>query len=280
MMLRKLITTVVENTFLPNADNIKYPIPFKHKDTYHLGWLSSLAPCFPINPKCIRILSKPQEFYEEIIHNCREARRRITLVSLYLGNGKLEKKIVETLIANDNFKRGQLELNVLLDYHRGSRLNDNSRTLLRPLLLENDTNCRISLYHTPLLRGIVKKVVPNRWNELCGLQHMKLYIFDDTLIISGANLSNDYFTNRQDRYFVINNKNICDFYCGLVRRVQQFSLEMDKNNNVTMNDEWNQLPYEGQKSDFIEKAGNLINNYLTDVKNENNLHKEEGYGNL
>jgi hypothetical protein len=28
---------------------------------------------------------------------------------------------------------------------------------------------------------------------------MKAYVFDDTLIMSGANLSHDYFTNRQDR---------------------------------------------------------------------------------
>lgn len=277
-MLRKLITTVLENTLYPVADNVKYPIPFKQNETYHLGWLSSLAPCFPINAKCIRVISKPHEFYEEIIHNCREASNRITLVSLYLGNGRLEKKIVETLMTNNNFKSGQLQLNILLDYHRGSRLNDNSRTLLKPLLQENNTNCRVSLYHTPSLRGIVKKIVPNRWNELCGLQHMKLYIFDDTLIISGANLSNDYFTNRQDRYFVLNNKNICDFYCGLINKVQQFSLEMDKNNNITMNQHWNQLPYEGKKSDFIEKAGDLINNYLADVMSERNLHKEEGHG--
>ena len=28
-------------------------------------------------------------------------------------------------------------------------------------------------------------------------------MFDDSLIISGANLSGDYFTNRQDRYLLI-----------------------------------------------------------------------------
>ena len=32
---------------------------------------------------------------------------------------------------------------------------------------------------------------------IIGLQHCKIYIFDDSVIISGANLSHDYFTNRQ-----------------------------------------------------------------------------------
>ena len=29
-----------------------------------------------------------------------------------------------------------------------------------------------------------------------GLQHCKLYVFDNSVLISGANLSQDYFTNR------------------------------------------------------------------------------------
>ena len=41
-----------------------------------------------------------------------------------------------------------------------------------------------------------RKVLPQRWNEVVGLQHCKVYIFDDSVIVSGANLSSDYFTNR------------------------------------------------------------------------------------
>ena len=41
-----------------------------------------------------------------------------------------------------------------------------------------------------------RKVLPQRWNEIVGLQHCKVYIFDDSVIISGANLSSDYFTDR------------------------------------------------------------------------------------
>lgn len=277
-MFRKIVTSFMDHIFVTPSQAMSYPNPFKHSNTHHLGWLTSLAPCFPTNSKCIRVLSKPQEFYEELIHNCMEATKRVYLVSLYLGNGQLEKKLVETILRNHNFKTGRLKVDVLLDYHRGSRLNDNSRTVLKPLLEEQENNCTVALYHTPLLRGFAKRIVPNRWNELCGLQHMKLYIFDDTLIISGANLSNDYFTNRQDRYFVINDKNICDFYCGLINRVQAFSLKMDKHNNIALNSNWDQLPYEGFKEDFIQKAGDLIEDYLLEVKNERNTHKVEGYG--
>ena len=36
-------------------------------------------------------------------------------------------------------------------------------------------------------------------NEVVGVNHLKVYLFDDDVILSGANLSNTYFTNRQDR---------------------------------------------------------------------------------
>lgn len=41
------------------------------------------------------------------------------------------------------------------------------------------------LYHTPKLSGLLKSILPERTNEIVGLQHMKLYIFDDTVLISG-----------------------------------------------------------------------------------------------
>jgi CDP-diacylglycerol--glycerol-3-phosphate 3-phosphatidyltransferase len=36
--------------------------------------------------------------------------------------------------------------------------------------------------------------------EMTGVHHQKIALFDDTIIIGGANLSHSYFTNRRDRY--------------------------------------------------------------------------------
>ena len=83
-----------------------------------------------------------------------------------------------------------MKVNILLDYMRGSRGKENSRTLLQPFLNGKWKDCwNVFLYHTPKLRGFLKMVTPDRYNEMIGLQHMKLYIFDDTLIISGFVLS-------------------------------------------------------------------------------------------
>lgn len=81
---------------------------------------------------------------------------------------------------------GRVKVTILLDYMRGSRGIKNSRSMLKPLMDGNfSDSCRILFYHTPKLRGLLKRIIPNRFNELIGLQHMKLYMFDDTLIISG-----------------------------------------------------------------------------------------------
>lgn len=120
--------------------------------------------------------------------------------------------------------------------------------------------------------------LPYRWNELFGLQHMKLYIFDDTLVISGANLSNDYFTNRQDRYYVIKDKKLTDFYCGLVKKVQSFSLQLDKNDNVRLGHGWKHLPYKGSRIGFVEEARNLVRNFILDATDEQNIDQQSGHG--
>lgn len=90
-------------------------------------------------------------------------RRRITLASLYLGNGVLEQKIVDSICNNPEFENGNLKVDVLIDFTRGSRGVNNSRGLLRVLLEKNEGCCEVSLYHTPVLRGITKRIVPDRY---------------------------------------------------------------------------------------------------------------------
>ncbi|KAL9101492.1 MAG: hypothetical protein Q9187_009243, partial [Circinaria calcarea] len=73
----------------------------------------------------------------------------------------------------------------------------------------------VRMYHTPNLTGVRKKIVPRRINEGWGLQHMKLYGIDDEIILSGANLSSDYFTNRQDRYHIFSSKRVSDYFARI-----------------------------------------------------------------
>jgi len=41
------------------------------------------------------------------------------------------------------------------------------------------------MYHTPDLAGLLKKALPSRFNESIGLMHIKAFVFDDDIILSG-----------------------------------------------------------------------------------------------
>ena len=50
-----------------------------------------------------------------------------------------------------------------------------------------DLQCSsVHMFHTPRLRGLTKRMLPARFNEIVGVQHVKLYLFDDTLVLSGC----------------------------------------------------------------------------------------------
>jgi CDP-diacylglycerol--glycerol-3-phosphate 3-phosphatidyltransferase len=49
-------------------------------------------------------------------------------------------------------------------------------------------------FFTPEMRGFLKSLLPERVNEIIGVQHMKFFIFDDAIMISGYFLI-DYTTH-------------------------------------------------------------------------------------
>ncbi|KAK5459745.1 CDP-diacylglycerol--glycerol-3-phosphate 3-phosphatidyltransferase [Exophiala xenobiotica] len=187
--------------------------------------LDHVAPRFEIDPDNIEILDSPTAFYETLKAKIRGAKRRIYLSTLYIG--KTEHELIDTLRealeANPN-----LELSVLTDALRGTREDPNPScgTLLAPLVSQFGDRVRISMFHTPNLNGWKKKYMPKRINEGWGLQHMKLYGFDDEIMLSGANLSNDYFTNRLDRYHIFKSKELTDFYHAVHEAVCDLSYNL------------------------------------------------------
>ncbi|CAG0892873.1 unnamed protein product [Darwinula stevensoni] len=228
--------------------------------------LSFFFLCVPLQEHLafqVQVLGGPEEFYEELKQKAREAKWRITLASLYLGTGDLEEELVKKIEESLKARNGNLEVNILLDATRGSRGRVNSRSLLLPLLKQYEENVQVSLYHTPELRGIWKWLLPAQWNELVGLQHVKVYLFDNTLIMSGANLSHDYFTNRQDRYVVFENcPLVADFFHELVSTISCFSFRLTPEDKLTLHPSWNEHPVNGELTNFKFQASKSIKNLL------------------
>ncbi|KAJ5182733.1 CDP-diacylglycerol--glycerol-3-phosphate 3-phosphatidyltransferase [Penicillium capsulatum] len=188
--------------------------------------LDRIAPRFEIPASRINILDSPANFYSTLKNKIRNAKRRIYLSTLYIG--KTEYELIETLshALRDN---PDLKISILTDALRGTREtpNPSCASLLCSLVAEyGSERVDIRMFHTPNLTGLRKKWIPRRINEGWGLQHMKLYGIDDEIIISGANLSQDYFTNRLDRYHVFDSKALTDYYARIHHAVCSLSFRV------------------------------------------------------
>ncbi|XP_022661003.1 CDP-diacylglycerol--glycerol-3-phosphate 3-phosphatidyltransferase, mitochondrial-like isoform X2 [Varroa jacobsoni] len=227
-------------------------------------WLSRFGPVFGVHGKNVQVLHEPSQFYQMLNTLTLKAEKRITLAALYLGTGDLEAKFVQNLRLAVAKNPGKLQLTVLLDYTRGSRGGEcSSRTMLTPLIDEfGSQRVRVSLYHSPFLRGLVRWL-PHKWNEVIGLQHIKVYIFDDNVILSGANLSDQYFEQRQDRYVLFQNApELANYYSRLVDTVGKFSFHLDSANRVTIDDTRRMHPYQTSLDKFIRNTQKLLNDFV------------------
>ena len=161
------------------------------------------------------------------------AKQKITLASLYIGSSEIE--LLE-LIDRQLSQNSNLKVEILIDYFRGTRFDKNGEStfsLLIPLHQKYPERFTLHLYHTPNINKFLKLIVPSRFIEGFGLQHMKLYIFDNSIIVSGANLSKDYFCNRQDRYILLKNHNsICEYFCEIIHIIGKYCYHPNQKNEL------------------------------------------------
>jgi CDP-diacylglycerol--glycerol-3-phosphate 3-phosphatidyltransferase len=120
--------------------------------TFH-GNSTAKTPCFKLNSNQVVNINEPWDFYNKLKELIATAQKRIVLSTLYLGDGKLEQELVETLHKN-LLSRKNLRVKCLFDYSRGQRgKNSNSKTMLQKLISDFDNQFSLHLYHSPKLRG-------------------------------------------------------------------------------------------------------------------------------
>ncbi|XP_053607980.1 CDP-diacylglycerol--glycerol-3-phosphate 3-phosphatidyltransferase, mitochondrial [Plodia interpunctella] len=225
---------------------------FKPAELHHFNWLFGVAPCFPLRASKINIIIDPTKFYDTLCERFKNASRRISVASLYIGTGDMEQKLLHTTKENVVVKK--MKFSVILDYQRGTRGEVNSKSLLQEFLDVAPEQCNISLYQTPRLHGSWSKALPSRYNELVGLQHMKLYIADDSVLLSGANCSNDYFQQRQDRYVEIVDPDLANFYCELIDAVSVYSKKCTKDGTIC-NSQYS-------KQQMVKEMNKVVSNHI------------------
>ena len=192
-----------------------FPSPSPH------AFLSSLlehahaprTPLFPLRASSVSFLPDPPAFYQTLLDAIARSHDRITLSALYLGHGPMEQALVQHILAACH-KKPNLRVQILLDHSRGTRghrQGTSSLTTLAPLLSLTRTRpsstslqpqAHVALLRMPQLSGPwARRFIPSPLNEVLAVSHVKALAFDDEeILLTGANLSHDYFSRRQDRY--------------------------------------------------------------------------------
>ncbi|KAH7107584.1 hypothetical protein BKA62DRAFT_683836 [Auriculariales sp. MPI-PUGE-AT-0066] len=160
--------------------------------------LGQSHPCIPIAPERVTLLNSPVAFHDKLLNMIQNAKSRVFLSSLYLGGGAQEliSSLRRGLESNSSLK-----VQIHLDFLRSTRPGDTeSLRRLAGIVRDFPDRMTVSLFRSPKLKGLLSRVVPPRFDEGWGTWHAKMYGVDDQVLLSGANLSKSYFTNRQDRY--------------------------------------------------------------------------------
>ncbi|KAK8112097.1 uncharacterized protein PG998_008554 [Apiospora kogelbergensis] len=218
--------------------------------------LDRIAPSFQIHGSQIQVIRTPSDFYETLKAKIKSAKTHVFLSTLYIGKSLARQPEAHTEHLDRCATRDPRSAEPVM------------RVPTRPLITEfGPERVEIRMYHTPNLTGLRKKHVPKRINEGWGLQHMKLYGVDDEIILSGANLSSDYFTNRQDRYHLISSREITQYFARLYKGVASLSFRVEPSKEAAgFTLQWpssNAAPSPLEKpSQFVAKATELVNSLI------------------
>ena len=233
-------------------------------DLLSKSWVHNNCPGFNVRGDNIEIINSPESFYQTFLRKISSANNRITIASLYIGTGSLERELVKA-IDKRMCEKPHLKVLILLDRLRGTRGHPNSLTLLLPLLEKYKSRIELRLYTTPLLKGYLLRL-PQRLNESLGVQHIKAYIFDDDIIISGCNLAHMYFTDRQDRYLILRNApNLVQFVDDVVKTICIFSERVKGNLG----------PVSKENAKLSSYLGPAINKLISNAMTESNEFKND-----
>jgi CDP-diacylglycerol--serine O-phosphatidyltransferase len=175
----------------------------RNKHQQHLAQLPKLSQ----SVDDVKTLFSPADFREVLLQKIASATRRICIVALYLEQDDAGKAVL-TALYQAKQQRPEIEVTVLVDWHRAQRGRIGAAA----------TNTNADWYHrmTEEYPGIDIPVygVPVNTREALGVLHFKGFIVDDCVIYSGASVNDVYLHQhdkyRYDRYQVICNPQLSD----------------------------------------------------------------------
>lgn len=133
-------------------------------------------------------LKNNDEFYERI-KTLLSSAHTVHIASLFFG---CDGRMVEILDILEERKRKRLSTVIFVDKNRSQETKS-----LRSL----DTRGLASMFHFVDFSRL--NFLPRRVNEVLKVFHTKALVFDNTVLLSGANMDDSYMKNRLDRYLEV-----------------------------------------------------------------------------
>ncbi|OII72496.1 silencer-associated factor [Cryptosporidium ubiquitum] len=194
---------------------------------------------FKVKDDQISVLDSPSSFKDSLNSILLNAKRRIYISSLYTDTeNEITKtlcKVAENLEKNSN---NDLKIKLILDYNRMTRECEKVKPYIK-VFKKYPNSVVISLCKIPIINYSENLLGRTSWNiinilskfrrtsflkEVLGVYHIKIFLADDDIIITSANLNSEYLLNKQDRYIMIKGaKKICDYFEQSLDLISEYS---------------------------------------------------------
>lgn len=175
-------------------------------------------PFIPQSAEKVAFFADSRAFKQQILALIQSAQKRIYLTALYFEKDEAGQEILQALYQAKK-ANPDLEIKVLVDWHRAQR----GRIGEAQSLSNADWYQSVrEQYALPVTNDIAFYGVPINTRELLGVLHLKGFVFDDTLLYSGASINNVYLQQferyRYDRYHQIENSRLADLFVSFLQQ--------------------------------------------------------------
>ena len=173
--------------------------------TYYRNRLNNL-PQIAVEAVDYNILTSAQGFKARLLELIEGATRRIYIVALYLESDEAGEQVLRALCQAKQ-RNPQLDIKVFVDFHRAQR----GRIGESASQTNRDFYRRISAEYAEKIEILG---IPVNGREVFGVLHLKGFVFDQTVLYSGASINDIYLHQdsryRYDRYHEIRSPELSD----------------------------------------------------------------------
>lgn len=171
-------------------------------------------PYLPLQAENVTFLHSAKQFKQAIIELIRSAKTRIYITALYWQLDEAGQEILQALYAAKR-ERPELDVKILVDWHRAQR----------NLLGAEKSQTNAEWYEEQRLQAEMPSMffgVPINTREVFGVLHIKGFVFDDTVLYSGASINNVYLHQaekfRYDRYQKITDPALANSFVDFINQ--------------------------------------------------------------